>query len=183
MATVKELGRLRFWLEELRDVRKARDVHYKLVNELRLRAVIMIVNTLWNRYKADTKGDEHPKSFASWLKSKWKLENTYNKRFSTKVRRRWATWQIGTATDILLTADPQEYDERGTQGWFIDTFNELVNRKQPDNPWLIIADCEEILETKPRKKNLTEAQKRKLTIPGGTSLVFTSELKATREAA
>ena len=178
MATVRELGRLRYWLEELRDVRKARDVYFKLAEELRVKAVVMIVNTLWNRYRADIKGVESPPSFATWLQRKKKLENTYNKRFGPRVRRRWATWQIETALNAVLMYSFEEYDSLGLQGWFIDTFNELVNDKQPNSVMVAVAAIEELLEVKPRtSKELTEIQRRKLTIPAGTSLSFTAELR------
>lgn len=173
MATVKELGRLRYWLESLNDVRKARDVYYKLAEELFMKAVVMIVNTIWNRYLKDVKGDENPTSFALWLKKKRLLENTYHRRFTTRVRRRWAGWQVANAVNKVLTYSPELYDQYGYESRFLKVINEAINQKQPNSQWLIEVAFDDIDSVVPAEDAvLTELQRRQQTIPAVTSLRF-----------
>lgn len=173
MATVKELGRLRYWLELLRTLRKSYDVYVDIAERIRREAVTMIVNNLWNRYRAHTKNEESPLDFALWLDRKQRLEETYLNRFSYKVRRRWATWQVETALNALLVYSNQDYDENGEWGWFIQAINEALAAKQPESQWSVYANTHALPEVKPRtSETLTELQRRRASIPAGITLSF-----------
>lgn len=193
MATLQALGRLRYWIERVALVRKAYDsyvtiieddklsdvVLYKaydyyttLADETRTNIVKMIVRLLWNRYLADTKKQTEPLDFASWLEAKKTLEQTYNGRFQMRVRRRWAIWQVELALNAIFSYE----NARNANGWFIALINELLNKKVEEYVWEIVATIDVIQPIAPTHE-VSELDRRRLTVKGGMSLKFRTRLR------
>jgi len=119
------ISAVRMYVEKVQQVRILRRTADKVMEECREIILRQYVTNLWGRYKAHTRKEAVPPTFAAWLNEK-RVEDTYTREdLQFMTRQRWA------ARPITEAHRPENNPEGEISiDWFVRELALRLNKKQ-----------------------------------------------------